>query len=607
MTPDAWLKAQTRLAGRTLPLAIGLQIVNGGLIVAQAWLIALVLNAVTFHGAGLEQVRPWLWALLALFAARAVTAWSAEQTAVHAAAKVKVAVRDRVYRRIQALGPAYLSGERSGALVESLTKGVDDLDAFYARYLPAVALALALPLGILLLVLPLDWLSALVMLVTAPLIPFFMILIGKGAEHLNRQQWTQLSRLGAHFLDAIQGLPTLKLFGASGREAESLARDSEAYRVGTMRVLRVAFLSSAVLEFFATVSIAIIAVFIGFRLYRLELPVPDWMGVPDIGFLHGFFILLLAPEFYQPLRSLGTHYHGRMEATAAAERLMEILGDHTQIQPAPGHTQVLHRAPPPARATPLTIRFKDVQFSYEAGREALRGLSVEIQPGERLALVGPSGAGKTTFINLLLGFIRPTEGTIHVNGEDLTGIDLTDWRRRLAWVPQSPRLFQGSIGDNIRLGIPESDPRSRSESILAAARRARADAFIGALPRGLDTQVGERGAGLSGGQIQRIALARAFLRDAPFVILDEATANLDPESERLVQAGIDDLAQGRTLIAIAHRLETVRKADRTLVLDEGRLAESGTHDSLLAAGGLYSRLLGDRPETVASGVAEAVL
>lgn len=592
MTPNAWLKEQIPLAGFQIRIALAMQLLVGAITVAQAWLLALILDAVTFQDAGLDTIRPWLWWLLGLFSLRAAGTWLAESSAARGAARVKIALRDRLYRHLQTLGTDYLYGERSGALVESLTRGVDDLGGYYARFLPAAALSMALPLGIVLLVLPLDWLSALVMLVTAPLIPFFMILIGKGAERLNRGQWRELTRMGAHFLDAIQGLGTLKLFGAARREAAALARDSEAYRERTMRVLRVAFLSSAVLEFFATLSIAIIAVLIGFRLYRLELPLPDWLGVPEIGFLHGFFILLLAPELYLPLRNLGTQYHAKMEATAAAERLMEVLSDRSGI----GIRETDRAASsPPAAEVPWThpplIRFDSVSFSYGPGREALQEIDLEIRPGERLALVGPSGAGKTTLMRLLLGLSVPSRGTIRVDGLDLAQLDLGHWRRGLAWVPQSPRLFRGTIAENICLGLAATDPRRAPDALCRAIRRARADGFIDTLPDGLDTGLGELGVGLSGGEVQRLALARAFLRDAHLVLLDEPSANLDPESARLVQAGIDNLAEGRTLITIAHRLETVQKADRILVMEQGRRVQCGDHDTLLSVPGTYRRLV----------------
>ncbi len=591
MSVDAWLKSQRPLAGGALALTMGLNTANGLLAIGQAWLLALTLDAVIFAQAGLAEVQAWLWGLLGLFALRALAVWLAERAAFRAAAAVRVALRDRLYRHLQRLGPSYLANNRSGALVETLTKGIDDLEGYYARFLPAMTMTMVLPFAILTVVLPLDWLAGLVLLFTAPLIPLFMILIGSGAEAKNQRQWKKLARMSAHFLDVIQGLTTLKLFGASRREVEVVARVSDEYRASTMQVLRIAFLSSAVLEFFASVGIAIVAVFIGFRLYGLALPVPSWIPAPEIGFLHGLFVLMLAPEFYAPLRNLGAQYHARMGATAAAEQLTRVL----DAEPTRPHTGT----EPLAQQRPLGVRFESVHFSYEPGRDAIRDLSLAIPPGQRIALVGSSGAGKTTVVNLLLGFLVPTAGRILVGAQELSRIDLEDWRRHLAWVPQQPRLFQGTIADNIRLGAPAAD----LAAVRLAAQRARADHFIEALPDGYDSLVGERGAGLSGGQIQRVALARAFLRDAPLVILDEATANLDPESERLVQESIDDLAQDRTLLVVAHRLTTVRRADSILVLDQGSVLEQGDHRTLAAAGGLYTQMIaagGDRGADVAA-------
>ncbi len=572
------LDAQRPLASRWLRVAIGLGLINGVLLIAQAWLLARVIDQVAFADAGLADVKVWLWPLLALFLLRALIAWGAEQTAFRAAARVKIELRDRCVRHIQAAGPKWLAGERSGALAEDLIKGIESLEAYYARYLPAMSLTMLVPLAILLVVLPLDWLSGLVMLFTAPFIPFFMVLIGRGVERLNQQQWRNLARMGAHFLDVIQGLTTLKLFNASRREAALISRISDDYRRSTMEVLRMAFLTSAVLEFFATVGIAIIAVFIGFRLYQLNLPLPDAIAPPEISFFTGFFILLLAPEFYLPLRNLGTHYHGRMEAIAAAERLERILET-----PLPEMPTTPTRLPTDA---PLSVRLEGVEFAYEPGRPALAGVDLSIEPGRRVAVVGPSGAGKTTLASLLLGFVRPDAGRVLVDGIDLTELDLNDWRARLAWLPQHPRLFQGTILDNIRLGAPDAD----LDAVRQAAEQAHAAEFIDRLPRGYDTPVGERGAGLSGGQIQRIALARAFVRDARLVILDEATASLDPASEAQVQAAIDALSKGRSLLVIAHRLATVRSADRIFVLEAGRVAEAGDHATLIARDGPYRRM-----------------
>lgn len=567
----AWLAGERRRISATLRWAVGLGLLGGLLLIGQAGLLSRLADAVVLKGAGLGDVWPLLWGLLAVFLIRAGLAWAAERTAFAAAAAVKLSVRRRLFERLQRVGPARLGRERSGELANAVVDGVEALEAYYARYLPQMSLAALIPLAILVFVFPVDWVSGLVLLLTAPLIPLFMILIGKGAESLNQRQWHRLAQLSARLLDAIQGLTTLKLLNASRREAEVVARLSDDYRRSTMEVLRVAFLSSLVLEFFASVSIAVVAVLIGFRL----------LGSIDLGpidFQVGLFVLLLAPELYQPLRGLGTHYHARMEAIGAGERLVEILE-----MPLPKAPEARRDLPDGA---PLPIVFDDVSFAYEPGRRALDRVSFAIAPGERVAIVGPSGAGKSTIQSLLLGFLTPDAGTIRVAGEDLVAIDPDAWRARLAWVPQQPRLFHGTLRDNILLGCPDAD-----EGILReAARRAQAEDFILQLPNGYDTVVGERGQGLSGGQVQRIALARAFARDASVVLLDEATASLDAESEALVQTGIERLAEGRTLIAVAHRLSTVQRADRILVLDRGRLVEQGDHASLLANDGLYAAL-----------------
>lgn len=566
-SPGRWLSAQRRLAGPALNLAVGIGLAGGFLLIWQAWLLARVVNGVVIEGMPLTELWPWLWPLLGVFALRAAIAWVSEQVAFRAAARVKLALRERLYRHLQALGPVFLHGERSGELSGLLVDGVEKLEAYYARYLPQMALIALVPLAILAFVFPLDWISGLVMLLTAPLIPLFMILIGKGAERLNQKQWRELARMSAHFLDVIQGLTTLKLFNASRREARVIAAISDAHRRSTMGVLRVAFLSSLVLEFFATVSIAVVAVLIGFRLL--------W---GEMAFLYGFFVLLLAPEFYLPLRQMGTHYHARMEAIAAAERLVEVLETEPPTAPA---------EPVPVPSTgPYEIRFEGVAYVYPGGRTALAGTSFRIAPGTRVALVGPSGSGKSTAINLLLGFLRPASGQVLIDGQNLAQMEHAAWLRQVAWLPQRPRVFHGSVLDNIRLGRPEADIAAVQE----AARQAHAEEFIERLPHGYDTFIGEGGQGLSGGQIQRLALARAFLKDAPLVVLDEPTASLDPESEALVQAALDRLAEGRNLLVVAHRLATVRRADHIVVLDQGRVAENGSHAELLAAGRLYARL-----------------
>ena len=594
--PEHWLREQRRHSGQQLRLAVALGLAGGLLVVAQAWLLAQIINAVMLGGADLAQVTPWLWPLPLLFLLRAVLSHAAEQAGFRAALAVKLAVRDKAWRKLRALGPVPLSGERSGELSNMLIDGVEALEDYYARYLPAISLMALVPLAMLAFVLPQDGLSAFIMLVTAPLIPLFMILIGKGAERRSQRQWQQLARMSAYFLDVIQGLTTLKLFNASRREAEVIARISDDYRESTLSVLRIAFLSSFALEFFATLSIAVVAVLIGFRLL--------W---DEMAFFNGFFVLLLTPEFYLPLRNMGTHYHARMQAIAAAGQLVEVLAMSAPCAVAAADSgargdaggdaasRITDRTLNPGsnrHATTLAsdlIRLSEVNYRYPGGRQALRALSFSIRPGERVALVGPSGAGKSTVVNLLLGFIQPDSGVLRLNGDTLTAADNRSRHGQIAWVPQRPRLFHGTVLYNIRL----ANPQATSQQVADAAAAACATEFIQRLPQGYDTPVGEQGQGLSGGQIQRLALARAFLSPATLVILDEATANLDLASEQLVQTAIDRLAEQRTILMVAHRLATVERADRILVLDQGQLIESGTHQQLSQANGLYHRLLDD--------------
>jgi ATP-binding cassette subfamily C protein CydD len=567
---SAWLKNQRHLGGRWITASIGLAFGSGILVILQAWLLASVIDSVVFGQAGLEDVRHWLWVILGLFSARALLSWVAEQAAVHAAISVKLHTRDQLLRHLFTLGPVRLGTERTGELTTAISDGVEALEPYYSRYLPAMSLTVLLPLAILLVVLPADWISGLILLLTAPLIPLFMVLIGRGAERLNQAQWRKLARMSAHFLDVIQGLTTLKLFNASRREIDNVARISDDYRRSTMAVLRVAFLSSVTLEFFATVSIAVVAVSIGFRLL--------W---GEMSFFHGFFVLLLAPEFYLPLRSMGTHYHSRMEAIGASERLVEILS----IPPPQKRTEPLP-APDPRQAT---VRLEGVSAVYPNGTQGLSDVSLQIRPGERIGIVGPTGSGKSTLFNLILGFLYPSDGKLLIDGTPLQDLDMDEWRSQLAWVPQRPHLFADDIAGNIRMGRP----RASEVEILSAARAAQAHDFITALPDGYATRIGDGGRGLSGGQAQRIALARAFLRDAPIVLLDEPTSSLDPESEHLVETALEEMPRDRTVVVIAHRLNTVRQLDRIVVLEGSRLVAQGPHDELMQTSPAYRHLVAD--------------
>ncbi|OIR02008.1 ATP-binding/permease protein CydD [mine drainage metagenome] len=564
-TPAALLKSLARPHRPLLGLGAAATLANAALMIAQYRLLAAFAGALLFGRAAPD----WqgLWPLLPLVAARALAVWLAETAAVETAARVKRRLRADLFDRLLELGPVRLAGEQRGALAALLVDGVEAVAPYYARFLPALLTVALLPLAVLAAVLPQDWISALVLAGTAPLIPLFMILIGKGAERLNQRQWAKLAWMSAHFLEAAQGLTTLKLFNAARREIGVIARISEDYRQATMAVLRVAFLSALVLEFFATLGVALVAVLIGFRLLS-----------GGMSFTRGFFILLLAPEFYLPLRALGSHYHARMEAIAAAESLADLLS-----RPLPAVAAEAGR--PPLRAAPR-IRFEDVRLTYADGRAALDGVSFTLPAGGLTALVGPSGAGKSSVAALLMGFIGADGGHILADGHPLEAWRPEDWLAGLAWLPQRPHLFRGSIADNLRLARPEAGP----EDLTAALERVGAEAMIAALPHGLEQPVGEGGQGLSGGQRRLIALARAALKDAPLLLLDEPTASLDRASEAAVAAALDRLRAGRTTLMIAHRLETVRAADQILVLERGRLIETGSHAALMAADGPYRAL-----------------
>lgn len=564
-----WLRTQRTRAGAWIRLSIVLSLAAGLLLIAQAWALARTIDAVVFQEAGLAEVVRWLWVILACTLGRAVLGWLASQAAFNGAARVRQALRSQVMDHLHALGPGFLRGQRTGETVNAVSDGIEALEGYYARYLPAMSLTVLLPLAILVVVLPSDWIAGLVMLVTAPLIPLFMVLIGKGSERLNQRQWRRLARLSAHFLDVVQGLTTLKLFNASRREIATIARVSDDYRRGTMAVLRVAFLSSLTLEFFATVSIALVAVSIGFRLL--------W---GEMAFVNGLFVLLLVPDFYLPLRNMGTHYHARMAAIGASEGLLDILDQR------PPETPTGPVPPPDLRSS--TIAFDGISVVYPGGVRALDGIDLSIEPGERIALVGPSGAGKSTLFQVLLGFVQPDHGQVRVGVATLAALSPDTWRRQLAWVPQRPYLVAGTVADNVRMGDRDAD----AEAVNRAIAQAGAD-FVFALPSGLDTPIGEGGEGLSGGQRQRIALARAFLRAAPLTLLDEPTAHLDPVSERDIQLPLERLAARTTLLVIAHRLHTVESADRIVLLRQGRIEAVGSHRQLASGSAGYRRLLAD--------------
>jgi ATP-binding cassette, subfamily C, bacterial CydD len=533
-----------------LVVTVGLGLAATGLILLQASLLAHVLAAAA-TGTGTAVLAGSLGLLAVVLAARAAAGYGGEVTALRAAAAVKSQLRRRLTDHVLKLGPSWLTGHRSGEITTLATRGLDALDPYFARYLPQLVLACVVPFAVLIRVGLADWISGVVIGVTLPLIPLFAILVGLHTKAVTQRQWRLLDRLGGHFLDVVEGLPTLKLFGRGKPQAEVIGLVTDDYRKATMAMLRVAFLSAFVLELAAALATALVAVEVGLRLLA-----------GHMSYSTALLVLLLTPEAYLPLRAVGAQFHASTEGAAAARDVFAILDT-----PVPG--RVTRPAPRAVDLRTDTIRLSDVGLSYPGrGRDALSGVTMTIRPGDQITLTGPSGAGKSSLLALLLRFAEPASGRIEAGGVDLACVPPEEWRRQIAWVPQDPHLFAASVAENIALG----DLAASREAIAAAARAAGADGFIKDLPQGYDTQVGERGLRLSSGQRQQIALARAFLRDAPLLLLDEPAAHLDADTAARLDDALTALAVGRTVIRVSH--DQRRSAGRIFVLDHGRLHQA---------------------------------
>ncbi|MFE9604140.1 thiol reductant ABC exporter subunit CydD [Streptomyces hokutonensis] len=564
---DPRLLRYARATRLFLMAVVGLGAVGALLVIAQAMLIAGVVVGAFQHGKSVSELGTPLLLLVAVAVGRALVSWLTELAAHRASASVKSELRRRLLERSVELGPGWLSGQRTGSLVALATRGVDALDDYFSRYLPQLGLAVVVPVAVLARIVTEDWVSAAIIVGTLPLIPLFMVMIGWATQSRMDRQWQLLSRLSGHFLDVVAGLPTLKVFGRAKAQAESIRRITGEYRQATMRTLRIAFVSSFALELLATLSVALVAVTIGMRLVH-----------GDMDLYIGLVVLVLAPEAYLPLRQVGAQYHAAAEGLAAAEEIFSVL--ETPV-PATGTAEV------PSDA----LAFESVTVRYP-GRsvDAVSDVSFAVDPGETVALVGPSGSGKSTLLNALLGFVRPAEGLVRVGGVDLADADLERWRSRIAWVPQRPQLYAGTIAENVRLARPDADD--------TAVRRALADAgaldFVDALPEGIGSVLGEDGAGLSAGQRQRLALARAFLADRPVLLLDEPTAALDGATEAEVVEAVRRLAVGRTVLLVVHRPALLAVADRVVRVAEGEAAVRAETAPTLA---------GTTPEATLSSVA----
>jgi thiol reductant ABC exporter CydD subunit len=513
------------------------------LIVAQAWLLADVVTMAFLAGKGLAELRMALVLLLAVVVARATLAWAAELAAGRCSTRAKSQLRAALLERVATLGPDGSTDARTGKLAILASRGIDALDGYFSLYLPQLFLAVIVPLVLLAVLFWLDWLSAAIIAITIPLIPLFMALVGASTRERMQGQLRTLEGLAGHFLDVVAGLPTLKIFGRAKAQAAVIGEVTDRYRLSAISTLRVSFLSSLILELLATISVALVAVAIGLRL----------MG-GQLGLRTGLFVLVLAPEAYLPLRRLGANYHASAEGLAAAQEVFEVLA-----QPrSPRGTRT--NFPDPALAN---LVVEGLRVCYPGRTEpALDGVSLTLEAGEVLALAGPSGCGKSTLLSVLLGLVVPDDGSVRIGGVELHDLDPDAWRAKLAWVPQRPHLFGASIAENLRLARREAGTGELWEALAQAGLAE----VVAGLPRGLATELGERGAGLSAGERQRLALARAFLRDSALLLLDEPTANLDGETEEGVLRAVRRLARGRTVLLVAHRPALLEAADRVIEL-----------------------------------------
>ncbi|MGR5175042.1 heme ABC transporter permease/ATP-binding protein CydD [Vibrio parahaemolyticus] len=576
-----WLRTQSKLAKRWLMIAIGLGVLSSLFLLAQAALIATILHQLIIEHTDKQELVPYFAGLLIAVAGRAGCAWGREIAGFKCGEQIRCYIRQLVLDKLRELGPTYIKGKPAGTWATLVLEQVEEMQDFFAKYLPQMSLAVVVPVIILIVVFPINWAAGLIFLVTAPLVPLFMALVGMKAAEANRKNFKALQRLSGHFYDRLQSMTTIRLFNRTESETEVLHGASEVFRKRTMDVLRLAFLSSAVLEFFTSISIAITAVYFGFS-YIGELNFGHYgLGVTLFA---GLFILILAPEFYQPLRDLGTFYHAKAQAVGAAESIVEFLD--TEVAALPQGNEQL------SDVECLTLKATDLEVHSPEGTRLVGPISFEIQANRVAALVGPSGAGKTSLINAILGFM-PYEGSLTINGVELKHLDQKHWRNLISWVGQNPLLLHGSILDNITLGKESVAPEQINNALIASF----AAEFVGR--HGLDYLITDRSGGLSVGQAQRIALARAMIQNGQFWLLDEPTASLDAKSERLVTQGIHASISGKTALMVTHQLSQLKGVDTILVLNQGKLEQQGSYEQLSGSEGLFSDMLSAHHSTIA--------
>lgn len=570
---NIWLKQQSKLAKRWLMLAVGLGVLSSVFLLAQAALLASILHQLIIEHVDKHELIPYFVGLAVTIAIRAGCSWARELAGFRAGQQIRIYIRQLIFDKLRALGPAYIKGKPAGAWATLTLEQVENMHDFFARYLPQMSLSVLIPFVILIVVFPVNWAAGLIFLITAPLVPLFMALVGIKAADAGRKNFKALQRLSGHFYDRLQSMTTIRLFDRTSAETEQMKGASEVFRKRTMDVLRIAFLSSAVLEFFTSISIAITAVYFGFSFIG-ELNFGGYGA--SVTLFAGIFVLVLAPEFYQPLRDLGTFYHAKQQAVGAAESIVEFLNiDVSQVQSG---SQTL----PEMQGVEIVARDLEV-FSPE-GKRLVGPLTFTLNSQQTTALVGPSGAGKTSLNNAILGFM-PYRGSLSINGIELSELDHAHWRKQISWVGQNPLLVHGTIRDNVTLGksnIADAQVQAVLDSSFAAE-------FVS--KHGLDYPISDRSGGLSVGQAQRLALARAMLQNGQFWLLDEPTASLDARSEQLVMQGLNQQITHKTALLVTHQLLPLKSVNQILVMQDGQLVQAGDYATLSQQDGLFATML----------------
>ena len=577
-----WLKQQSVVSRRWLMTSRLLGFASGVLIIAQAWFLARILHHMIMENIPREALLMPFIQLVLIFILRAWVVWLRERVGFHAGQQIRFEIRRQVLDRLQQAGPAWIQGKPAGSWATLILEQIDDMHDYSARYLPQMALATCVPLLIVAAIFPSNWVAALILLVTAPLIPMFMALVGMGAADANRRNFLALARLSGHFLDRLRGMDTLRIFGRGEAETDSIREASQDFRHRTMEVLRLAFLSSGVLEFFTSLSIALVAVYFGFS-YLGELNFGSYGMAVTLS--SGFLALILAPEFFQPLRDLGTFYHAKAQAVGAADSLKTFL-EAPLAHPEQGD-QVLETS------EPVTLQAKDLFITSPEGKMLVGPLNFTLGAGQRAVLVGQSGSGKSSLLNALAGFL-PYSGSLLVNGVELRYLQPEGWHRLMSWVGQNPQLPAPTLRDNVLLGNPDAN----EEELNNALEKAWVNEFLPQLPQGVDTAVGEQSARLSVGQAQRVAVARALIAPCRLLLLDEPAASLDAHSEQRVMQALTEASTQQTTLMVTHQLEGLTEWDAIWVMENGQIIEQGTYQQLVEANGVFTSLLANRQEEI---------